>query len=407
MEKNKLITLNSITLFIVFMIPMTFLSKSVMSVYLSLALLLITTVINIKCSNDLSLKKSQLVLLFVFSAVTLILPLYDSYFFDNIRTTLLVLTSIILLYLCIGSQENRDLIINKTFKIFTFVTNVLVIYGLLLYIFGNKSIYYIDISSAEFYQSWNIAGLTLIQSACGDPSHGYYVGSLTNNPNALSYICIISLIYAINFEEKKQRKIFQCLLLLVGILISGSRLAKILFPIIIIARIIFAKTNIFKTRKRLLIYLAMFLILLLLLINFNTIFNSIDYNGRLENWQIGFKNMSFIGHGINSDNIYLRNYLNHNASMHNSYISLFVNYGWMLASVIVIFFIATLAKMVNNYNNSKDNIFVIILFLTLLIVSLAESTFLVYGCFNYLFFYMIFYFYLEVKKHDNTIHTKL
>jgi len=151
----------------------------------------------------------------------------------------------------------------------------------------------------------------------------------------------------------------------------------------------------------------MFLILLLLLINFNAIFNSIDYNGRLENWQIGFKNMRFIGHGINSDNIYLRNYLNHNASMHNSYISLVVNYGWMLASVIVIFFIATLAKMVNNYNNSKDNIFVIILFLTLLIVSLAESTFLVYGCFNYLFFYMIFYFYLEVKKHDNAIHTKL
>ena len=407
MKENKLVLLNSVTLFVNFMVPMTFISKNIISIYFSLLLLIITIIVNIKCSDNIYFAKKQFILMTAFFVVSLILPLYDSVFFDNIKTTILVLTSIILLYLCIATQKERKLVINNTFKIFTFVTELLVVYGLVIYIFGNKFIYYIDSLSGEYYQSWNILGVRLVQSACGDPYNSFYVGSLTNNPNALSYICVISLIYVLIFETKKSKKIFNILWLLIGVFISGSRLAIILFPITILAKVILDKSDVLKDRKKIFIYYLIFVVLIVVLINFNLIFNSIDYNGRLENWQVGFDNIGFIGHGINSDNIYLRKYLNHNGSMHNSYITLFVNYGWILSSIIMIFFIKSLTKIINSYKNSKECRFVTLVFLNLLVISLVESTFLTYGCFNYLFFYMIFYYYLEVSKNDNAIHTEL
>lgn len=304
MKRDKLIILNSLTLFINFMIMMTFLSKSIYSLYASFILLLITFIVNIKSNKSFFIQKKISLFLVFLSMISLLLPLYNSNFFSNIKTTILVLASIILLFLCIMTQKNRNIILKNTFKFFAIFTEILVIYGFIIYIFGEHTIYSIDQKNMEYFQKMTIGGIELIQSACGDLTKGYYVGSLTNNPNALSFICIFSLIYILFFCKRQSSKILSISILFLGVLISGSRLATILFPLVIIVKCLLDKTNSFNGKKKLLMVYLIFTILLIFLLNFTSVFNSIDYNGRLENWEIGMHNIRLIGHGINSDNVF-------------------------------------------------------------------------------------------------------
>lgn len=399
MKNNKLVFLNSVTLVMNVLILLTIFNKGTICLVTNNFLLLICIMFNISCYNKkFKINKKHLFVLGMFSLISLMLPLYNTYFFNNIKTTILLLSNLILLYFFVATQNDRSIIMENCFKIFSIITEIFVIYGLIIYLFGNQSIYQVDINSTEYFQSYTIAGIKLIQSACGDLSHGFYVGSLTNNPNSLSYICIFSLVYVLFFKTFNLKKIIKIIILFTGVLISGSRLATILFPIIILIRIFLHRKNFVNTRKTVFLYYAFFIFILLLAFNFNSISGSIDYNGRLENWTIGLKNVSLIGHGINSDNIYLNNYLSYKTSMHNSYISLLVNYGIIFSIIICLFFFITLKKMLLKYELSKEDSFVFVLFLILMIVSLSESTFLVYGCFNTLFFYLIFYSYLEVKE---------
>lgn len=399
MKNNKLVFLNSVTLVMNVLILLTIFNKGTICLVTNNFLLLICIMFNISYYNKkFKINKKHLFVLGMFSLISLMLPLYNTYFFNNIKTTILLLSNLILLYFFVASQNDRSIIMENCFKIFSIITEAFVIYGLIIYLFGNQSIYQVDINSTEYFQSYTIAGIKLIQSACGDLSHGFYVGSLTNNPNSLSYICIFSLVYVLFFKTFNLKKIIKIIILFTGVLISGSRLATILFPIIILIRIFFHRKNFVNTKKTVFLYYVFFIFILILVFNFSSISGSIDYNGRLENWTIGLKNVSLIGHGINSDNIYLNNYLSYKTSMHNSYVSLLVNYGIIFSIIICTFFFITLKKMLLKYELSKEDSFVFVLFLILMIVSLSESTFLVYGCFNTLFFYLIFYSYLEVKE---------
>ena len=384
----------NIFVFVVFIIISTIFYSNKFSVVFGFLLLILLFLYNFKQSKK-RLNKQILYIILFFFLISLLLILIDSNFIENISSTILVYFTILLLFLNISTQENKTEIFINVFKFFSIFVLFLIIYSCIVYFLGSKILLY-NSETNTYYQKLNILGVSFIQSAVGDPKKGLYVGSLTGNPNTLSYLSVISIIYYLILSNCKKTKKIVCIIIsIIGILISGSRLATTLIPIIIFLNIVVNKMDFTKKKNIYMLFFVVILFILLLLFNANSIFNSIDFNGRITNWEIGIKNISLFGHGINSDNIYLFRYYNKYTSMHNSYISLFVNYGIIFGTAILFVILKLLKNMLTATSKSKINKFIFVLFLTLLIMSLSESIFFINGLYNFLFFYLIILFVMK------------
>ena len=393
---NKLEKFNVFSITLLLTVTQLLFSNNYITIFCML-LLILCFALNYK-KNKSKINKKFFFFIIIGCIISILLPLYNPLFIKNISSTLLVWGTILLLFLIIATQETKEDIFLKVFKYFSYITIFLIIYGLIIYCFGNKSISY-DLISNSYYQELNIGGIRLIQSAVGDIKYGHFVGSLTGNPNTLSFMSIFSITYFLIIDNsKKSKRLLNIIICILGLLISGSRLGFVLLLLILLLDFALKKIDFSNKKNTLGLLFVFMLIVLAISFNFNNIFTGIDLNGRNIMWEIGKNNIELIGHGINSDNIYIHNYLNTYSSMHNSYISLLVNYGIIISSFVILFFITTLINSLKYSHINDINRFIVIIYISLLIIGLSESVFLIFGYLNSLFFYIIYYYYLNVRR---------
>lgn len=362
---------------------------------ISILLLGLCFIINYKY-NNFFINKRHFLVIFIGCVVSMILPLYNSNFSKNIYSTVLVWGTILLLFLVVSTQNNKKYILINVFKYFSYITVFLILYGSFLYVFGNKFMAY-DIMNKSYYQQLNIGNMRLIQSAIGDLNGRFLVGSLTGNPNTLSFMSAFSIAYFVILSNSK-RRILSLIICFIGLLISGSRLGIILLLIVLVLNYLLKKVDFSNKKNIFALLFFIFIVFAIIIINYNTIYSNIDFNGRTLMWDIGKSNISLIGHGINSDNIFLYNYLNISTSMHNSYISLLVNYGVIIGSIIMMFFVIFLNNVLSCSYNNKINRFIFVVSILILFIGMSESTFLIFNFYNSLLFYLINYFYISDRE---------
>lgn len=322
---------------------------------------------------------------------------------SSLKTTTIILGSSLLFLLVLMTNLNASQDIIKSFKFIIMFSAFLCIYGLVIRILGEQYIIDID-GSGNYIQRLSLGNITLSQSACGDKYFNFMVGSLTGNPNTLSYLSLFSIAMLSLCKIKFWKKMLLYIILIIGIFISGSRMA-------LVSLILFGLYKIFlkiKSRKLLAFYIVLLLILaIILILNFQIIYKdilSIDLNGRNESWTYLIKTFPLIGSGLGNDILKLHD-IGINSSTHNSYISLITNYGIFLSVIIlfIMFLIILHTKKIKSnqlVNTCKA------LFILLLIAGISESVFLIYGWFNYLFLLVIFEM-IRGDNNDNNIYTNV
>ncbi|MDD3304290.1 MAG: O-antigen ligase family protein [Clostridia bacterium] len=364
-----------------------------------------------KNENKTGISSNIILLFIIFSMLSILLALFSLNSIHILQTTLLIVGNIGIVMLLIISDKEREYTIKKVFAYFLYIVVFLCLYGIILRVFGNQ--YITEVSANEYIQKLSLGGISFTQSACGDPTFGFMVGSLTNNPNTLSYFCIIALAIKLFYKSnKKIHGVIEYIALIIGLFISGSRLAIILFPITLILFYIYKKVQKKENRIIPIILLGMFAIGCFALLNIDYFTNKIDLNGRDITWTVAIEeiqNVNLIGGGLGSDNQLISEKTGIDASMHNSYLSFFVNYGIIISIGFLSFIIVTLVTRFKVVYLEKNKALCYILFILMLIMALSESVFFVYGSYQYLFFYIMFHLYIvnKEKKDDNNIYTNI
>ena len=238
----------------------------------------------------------------------------------------------------------------------------------------------------------------------GRAGESYGIASLTQNPNSLSYFLIYALIMnTVYAQVKKKKKILHIALygiIVVGIILAGSRLAVLLIPVAyLIPKILFIKDK----RKISIIILTMISVLILTVLLLTlmdiSILENIDLNGRDLLWsnipEI-ITNHMLTGEGVGSSILILEELLGvDKASMHNTYFVMISDFGlflsliiWVIIVLIVIKNIKELIKKEQNINK-QQMVLAISIILIILIQGMSESTIFTLSVPNILFFYML------------------
>lgn len=345
---------------------------------------------NNKLENNFKIKTKHLLVLVIFFASALIMALLGGDFEEKVGATLLVFIQIILIYLSIQSIKNKSEFFQYFCKYFIKFTFALSIYAIVLYFLGNQFQTY-NVAIKSYTQNLNLFGFNFFQTSLGGDVPGTYnVGSLLSNPNTLSYTCLLAMIMSLMFfaNRKKIKLILINLLIVVALILSGSRLA-ILLAIAIIPIYLFINFLGKNALNKIFFVFVGILVLIGIIYNASAILSSINFNGRLELWATGLNNLHLFGTGLNSDNLLIRKVLNTSISMHNSYISFAVNFGILPLIIFIIYIVATINKGIKKIKRNSNIKILLFLLFTFLIFSLSEYTFFSCGSYNTLFFIVV------------------
>lgn len=350
------------------------------------------------------LKNRHLFVLILFFMLSLLLAFVSGNFNIKFGTTLLVFIQIILIFLSVKSTNNKNELFQYFCKYFIKFAFLFSLYAIILYFLGNKYQTY-NTSLHSYIQSFKIFGFNFFQTSLGGDTPGTYnVGSLFSNPNTLSYTCLIAIIMSLLFlsNEKKIKVIITDLFLIVGLIISGSRLAVLLA--ILIIPIYLLTTFIGKKAIYKVLLITIFIFgLIALVYNLNYILTNVNFNGRLELWKTGISNIHFLGGGLNSDNLLIQEKLHSNISMHNSYISFALNFGILPLIIFLLYIFSTINKSVRQANGSIVSKVLIVLLIVFLIFSLSEYTFFACSSYNLVFFMILYCCNDNIDKNNEDI----
>ena len=254
---NKIVKFNAIILLLmVILFTVESQIKNSYKVYLIYILQLICIIYNVITNKEKKINYIKIILSIIISFVfTLIIDFFAEYTSETIITTIIVFTNIILLSIMIGTLEKKldNEIYIKFCKYFFIFVIIICLYAIIIRYFGGIPTYY-DASedgSIQYRQSVNIFGINFSQIVIPDRniSFGYGVASITGNPNTLSYLILFAEIIYLFFLERKDGKIKKVLyiaILTMTILMANSRLAVLLYMMLLIIRIFFIskfKTN--------------------------------------------------------------------------------------------------------------------------------------------------------------------
>lgn len=355
-------------------------------VIISELLLLLAAMIGLKTNPKVFNKKtlSFIVLLFMYLLFISVISQTIQY---NVATTMLLFSQILFVMVIANSDKDRKTI-KYIYKYFFKMMLLLAIYSIIVYTFGNKTQVYNGAIDA-YTQNWNVFGVTLSQSSLGGDQLGTIdVGSILNNPNTLSYFALIAL-YIVAFSHMKiSRKLLSGVILIVAIYISGSRLAIILACFIPLV-LLYEHFNINVKLKRVLTAATFLLLIVVCILNFGQIMESVNFNGRLERWQAGMENVSLFGRGLKADEIILNEKIGHNTAMHNSYIAMLDNLGIVVTTILVIVLLFNVRQLIKNNKNKEYRVELAILGI-LMVASMSESIVFFVGGYNILFFIVLF-----------------
>ena len=412
---NKIVKFNAIILLLM-VILFTVESQIINSykVYLIYILQLICIIYNVITNKEKKVNYIKIILsIIIFFVFTLIIDFFAEYTSETIITTIIVFTNIILLSIMIGTVEKKldNEIYIKFCKYFFIFVIIICLYAIIIRYFGGIPTYY-DASedgSIQYRQSVNIFGINFSQIVIPDRniSLGYGVASITGNPNTLSYLILFAEIIYLFFLERKDTKIKKVLyiaILTMTILMANSRLAVLLYMMMLIIRIFFIsklKTSADKKYSLMKISIGVALMIIsFLILNMGkiNIWEQIDFNGRNDMWNVALeeiKNNPLKMNGLGASGEILKIKLGKEISMHNTYLDFALNYGIFILFVFIIYNILLIVNSIRNLlasTNEKDirRILVQIIFLiVLLIIGLSEGTVMTFSIYNLLYFYNI------------------
>ena len=349
-------------------------------------LLLLATMFSIRLNSKVYDKKTVLLLMSIFGYLLLISVFFQTIQY-NIVTTILLFSQIFFVMVIANSDKDRSTI-EYVYKFFLTTMLLLAIYSIVVYLFGNKVLVYNGAVGA-YTQNLNVFGITLSQSGTGGDQIGTVnVGSVLNNPNTLSYFSLIAL-YIVAFSSGKiSKKIVKSIVLLVAIYISGSRLAIVLacfIPLMIIVKHYVMGNKV----KNIIVAGSILLLIIVGAFNMDQIIANINFNGRMERWQVGIENITLFGRGLKSDELALSGVFGYDTAMHNSYIAMMDNFGIIMTVFLIILLIIILKNLIKS-DKKREYLIEFSILSILLIASMSESiVFFVGGC-NILFFITLF-----------------
>ena len=352
-------------------------------------------------------RKKMIFFLMLLFAIVLFMSIFSKYRNETVITTISVFINII--FICfINFLDEENYIFKKIIKYFFIFLIFLAIYGIFLRIFGSAPIVSTVNGVTRSRQFLRVGGITLSQIVMGQPNENYGIASLTPNPNSLSYFLIDALIINTVFTQYKnikKQKVFVnyifYIIIIIGIILAGSRLAIILIPIAyLIPKILFMKNK--KKIKIIIIttFFLFFLILLYLILTDFPILESINLNGRELLWnnvpEIIYNHV-FLGEGIGSSILILEEMLGvGKASMHNTYFVMFSDFGLFTTLIVCVSIIFIIVKSIKNclkdeYNTEYKSLLIVSIsfMIIILIQGLSESTIFTLSVQNILFFYML------------------
>lgn len=348
-------------------------------------------------------QKNMINFLIVFFAMVIFMVMFSIYRNETLTTTILVFINILVICI-INFLDKEGRITKNILKYFFIFVIFLAIYGIVLRVFGSTPTTSTINGITRSRQFLKIGGLTFSQIVMGRAGESYGIASLTQNPNSLSYFLIYALIMnTVYAQVKKKKKILHIALygiIVVGIILAGSRLAVLLIPVAyLIPKILFIKDK----RKISIIILTMISVLILTVLLLTlmdiSILENIDLNGRDLLWsnipEI-ITNHMLTGEGVGSSILILEELLGvDKASMHNTYFVMISDFGlflsliiWVIIVLIVIKNIKELIKKEQNINK-QQMVLAISIILIILIQGMSESTIFTLSVPNILFFYML------------------
>ena len=305
---------------------------------------------------------------------------------NNIITIFLLFSQIISILVIVDKNRHKNMT-NLIMEYLTKITVLLSVYLIIVYIFGQKNQTY-NANLGIYTQNMDLFGIKLAQSSIGGDVLGTYnVGSLLKNPNTMSFFSTIS-IYSLSLNNtRKKTKTINLLILLAATLLSGSRLAIALVAALplVVALIRLHETKKMKQIQGFIPIILLISIIILATSGIGSEIKNINYNGRLERWRVGIENISLFGRGLKTDIDVLNNANIINTSMHNSYISLAINFGIVTS---LIYLSLTIFAIIKSKGINKPRKLIILLLL--LVISLSESSFMFYCGFNALIFLFLF-----------------
>ena len=421
--KNKIVKFNAVILLIItILLTVKIQVIGQYSIYLVYIFQLICIAYNIAKNKEKKINYIKITIaVVILFLITLIIDVFGDYTESTIVTTIIVFANIILLSIMIGTTEKE--ISNNVYKKFCvyFFKYVILItmYAIIIRFFGGMPTYYETTESGSFQyrQVINILGVQFSQIVMGDNSSlGFGVASITENPNTLSYLILfaeIIYIFYLSYNDTKLKKILYVIILSIGIIIAGSRLAILLFILFFIVRIFFiSKLDINENKEKslfkIIVGIAIITILFLILsLGKYNILESLDLNGRENIWEVAFeeiKSNTLDANGLGSADEILKDKLKTETSMHNIYLKLILEYGIIITSIFIIYNIYILIKSVKlllkitNEEDSNRILLQILIFMTILIIGLSESTIMTLSIYNILYFYNIFNIQIAFKQ---------
>lgn len=354
-------------------------------------------------------------------AITLIIDILGEYSNQTIKTTAIVFLNIILFVLmfCSVKKNLNDSIYNTFSKYFIIYILILCFYAIIIRFFGGTPVYFNtdENGGIQYVQTIRILGINFSQIAIGDTnSFGFGVSSLTGNPNTLSYLVLLGEIIYIFLKFDKNiliKNIFIMSIFVITIIISGSRLAIMLFVLVIISKIfLFNKKSLYKSKKvfviKLLSVIALICIILsILLLNDINLLDNLNLNGRENMWDIALNEIRsniFEMNGLGASKQILAERLGIETSMHNTYLELALSYGVFITIIFVLYnikvIISSIKFLINSVNVENLSIILsqIILLVIILLIGLSESTIMTFSAYNILYFYVILNILTTLKR---------
>lgn len=368
-------------------------------------------------ANGLIIKKkdaNMFVIILSIIMVVLIISIFGINLEKSLKTVIIYLGQVILLFLIFLFDYNKINNFCKFIKIFNIFITICILYALLIKLFGGIPQPYISGNGVSIYkQSLDIGGIHLSQITMGENIKNQSVSSLTGNPNTFSYLCMYAAainISMINLNKHNKRRIKGYYLLLLlsifGIFLGGSRTAFIIMGLyLLIYDYISIKSNgenYIKKRQVIICILAIILIGIIILMNKNQdiMKELLDLNGRELVWNIFFKtfenNPLFIA-GLGNSTEVVAQSLGYELSMHNTYFTIITELGLFVGTFLIIlnfvYVLGSLKKIAYYKGNTlyKELLRLSIgISICILIKGLTEVVIITNNMESYLYFYLIF-----------------
>ena len=333
---------------------------------------------------------------------TIFLSIESTFVLGNL--IFLVLMSVYGILILINASFFRDVILNKTFLIFFLINLINLIYFFCFHTFGDfealkfllarfvqfsiiaGSIYYnYNYYNTNFFRHLSLS-LFVLMLVCLLGNFDFFSGrykGLIWNPNMLaSFTSVGFAIVLITINKYKRIDILMMSLFLIISLLTGSRGVLILIPLAFFIKFGFSLKNVLYSLLALILHYS------ISQLDLNTSINRFSertvFSSRLDNWNYGIQNIlskPLFGFGLDKYSgeteyiPYFEKGLGRSLTAHNGYLSLFIQYGMIFGSIILLLIFKYCISLFYFFKSYSDNIVKINLYIILstLIASIYET----------------------------------